>query len=213
MFTGLIEKCGRISKCSDLALEIEVSDIWSDLVFGESIAVNGTCLTMERQSGKVLTFHTLAETLKRTNLGMLPIGSPVNLERALRLGAPLDGHIVTGHVDTTARVVKWTKRPGGDMEMTVELPESIAALVAEKGSIAIDGVSLTVVAVHDKDFTVELIPVTREHTALGSRTVGTPVNLEADLMARYAARYMSVTSTKTQSNITMQKLAEAGFVR
>ena len=180
--------------------------------FGESIAINGTCLTLERQSGNVLTFHTLSETLKRTNLGVLPLGSMVNMERALRMGSPLDGQLVSGHVDATGRVKKWVERPGGDMELTVELPGNIAALVAEKGSIAIDGVSLTVVAVRDDEFTVELIPVTREHTALQERKVNMPVNLEADLMARYAARYIFVQSQQ-KSNVTMQKLFEAGFVK
>ena len=212
MFTGLIQKTGFIKSRSGLALEIEVKDVWSDLEFGESIAINGTCLTLEKQSGNVLTFHTLSETLKRTNLGILPLQSQVNMERALRLNSPLDGHLVSGHVDSTGKVVKWQERPGGDMELTVELPENIAPLVAEKGSIAIDGVSLTVVAVRDNEFTVELIPVTREHTALGCRKVGTPVNLEADLMARYAARYLAVQSKKS-GNVTMQKLFAAGFVK
>ena len=134
------------------------------------------------------------------------------MERALRLNSPLDGHIVTGHVDTPAKVLKWTPRTGGDMELTVELPENIAHLVAEKGSIAIDGVSLTVVAVRDGEFTVELIPVTREHTALGSRKVGYVVNLEADLIARYVARHLT-TGQDNNSNVTMQKLFAAGFVK
>lgn len=212
MFTGLIQKIGSIYKRSNLSLEIQLDDVWSDLEYGESIAINGTCLTLERQAGNVLTFHTLSETLKRTNLGILPPGSRVNMERALRLNSPLDGHIVTGHVDAPGKVMKWQERPGGDMELTVELPANIAPLVAEKGSIAIDGVSLTVVAVRDHEFTVELIPVTREHTALGCRRVGDMVNLEADLMARYAARYMDFQSRKS-GNISMQKLFEAGFVK
>ena len=212
MFTGLIQKLGSIRKRGNLSLEIEVKEVWNDLEFGESIAINGTCLTLERQAGNILTFHTLAETLKRTNLGLLAPGSTVNMERALRLGSPLDGHIVTGHVDAAAQVLRWQERPGGDMELTVELPESLAPLVAEKGSIAIDGVSLTVVAVRAKEFTVELIPVTREHTALGERAAGTLVNLEADLMARYVARHLAVQNTSA-GNVTMQKLFEAGFIR
>lgn len=211
MFTGLIEKLGTIRRREGLTLEIAVNDIWQDVVFGESIAVNGTCLTVERCEGSVITFHTLAETLKRTNLGLLAIGSRVNLERALRIGSPLDGHLVTGHVDATGKVRSWLKRSGGDMVLTVELPENIKALVAEKGSIAIDGVSLTVVSVNDKEFTVELIPVTREHTALGCRQAGMPVNLEADIMARYAARYITVQNS--DSNVTMEKLFAAGFVK
>lgn len=212
MFTGLIEKIGTIRRREGLSLEIQIDDIWQDVVFGESIAVNGTCLTVERCEGAVITFHTLSETLKRTNLGRLPIGSKVNLERALRMGSPLDGHLVTGHVDSVGRVKSWQERPGGDMVLTVELPENICALVAEKGSIAIDGVSLTVVSVNDREFTVELIPVTREHTALGCRNAGTPVNLEADIMARYAARYLTVQSEKS-GNVTMEKLFAAGFVK
>lgn len=212
MFTGLIEKCGVIKSCQALALEIAVEDVWSDLQFGESIAVNGTCLTLERQQGSVLTFHTLPETLKRTNLGALAVGSMVNLERALRLGSPLDGHLVTGHVDAAAKVRRWQQLPGGDMLLTVELPENIRALVAEKGSIAIDGISLTVVSVSENEFTVELIPVTRNNTALCQRRSGDPVNLEADLMARYAARYIQAINTPS-SNITMEKLFSAGFIK
>lgn len=213
MFTGLIQKRGYIRKRSALALEIEVpGDVWSDLTFGESIAINGACLTLESQQGSVLTFHTLAETLKRTNLGLLPPGSMVNMERALRLGSPLDGHLVSGHVDAHAPVKRWQERPGGDMELTVALPESLQSLVAEKGSIAIDGVSLTVVAVRSDEFTVELIPVTREHTALVERKAGMPVNLEADLMARYAARFMQI-QQKNSNPLTMQKLMEAGFIK
>ena len=212
MFTGLIQRCGSISKRSGLTLEIEVENIWQDLAFGESIAVNGTCLTLERVNGNTLIFHTLTETLKRTNLGVLPLHSQVNLERALRLGSPLDGHLVTGHIDAAAQVRNWAQRPGGDMELTVELPSSLQKLVAEKGSIAIDGVSLTVVAVRENEFTVELIPVTREHTALGSRKIGCPVNLEADLIARYVARHLT-TGQDNNSNVTMQKLFAAGFVK
>lgn len=212
MFTGLIEKRGRILKRGSLALEISVDDVWPDTVFGESIAVNGTCLTLERRQGSVLTFHTLPETLKRTNLGLLPLGSMVNLERALRLGSPLDGHLVTGHVDASAKVKRWQEHAGGDLILTVELPENIRALVAEKGSIAIDGVSLTVVSVSDNEFAVELIPVTREHTALCERASGTPVNLEADIMARYAARCIAVHSSSS-GNVTMEKLFAAGFVK
>jgi riboflavin synthase len=206
MFTGLIQKCGTICKREGLTLEVAVKDCWKDLEFGESIAINGTCLTLERQTGNVLTFHTLSETLKRTNLGVLPLGSMVNMERALRMGSPLDGHLVSGHVDATGRVKKWVERPGGDMELTVELPENIAALVAEKGSIAIDGVSLTISDLGDDWLAVDLIPVTARETTLGSKNIGDKVNLEGDVVGKYAAKAIS------SQGLTEEALRRAGFI-
>ncbi len=219
MFTGLIQQCGEIRRRGPLTLEIAVKRLWRELVYGESIAVNGACLTLERVSGDIMIFHTLAETLVRTNLGTLPIGAAVNLERAMRLGDAVGGHLVSGHIDATGLIRRWTERPGGDLELTVSLPEILRNLVAAKGSIAIDGVSLTVVAVRSDEFTVELIPVTRADTALKARAVGSAVNLEGDLLARYVARQFECLAQagapagEPASSITMQTLYNAGFVK
>ncbi|MBQ4315014.1 MAG: riboflavin synthase, partial [Lentisphaeria bacterium] len=161
MFTGLVEMTGKISGRSSNALIVSPAQRLSDTVIGESIAVNGCCLTLEREtpSGE-LVFHTMAESLRRTNLGTLPIGARVNLERALASGARLGGHIVQGHVDTAAKVVSLTRKSDGDLELAIELAPELAPEVVTKGSVAIDGVSLTVVRADDGEFAVRLIPQT-----------------------------------------------------
>ena len=140
MFTGLIQDVGRLRARHANTLEVETGRIWSELAYGESIAVNGVCLTLERSAGRTLTFHTLDETLKRSNLGTLASGAKVNLERALRLGDALGGHLVSGHVDGTGTVRAWRNLPGGDLELEVRTPEELLPLIAVKGSIAVDGI-------------------------------------------------------------------------
>ena len=148
MFTGLVESVGKLVGRSGEHIRVRPARRLDSPQFGESVAVNGCCLTLERDfADGTLEFFTLAETLDRTNLGRLPIGSAVNLERALRLGDRLGGHLVSGHIDCVAPVLSFAKCADGDFELTVELPELLAPEVVEKGSIAIDGVSLTVVRV------------------------------------------------------------------
>lgn len=216
MFTGLIQDVGRLRARHANTLEVETGRIWSELAYGESIAVNGVCLTLERSAGRTLTFHTLDETLKRSNLGTLASGAKVNLERALRLGDALGGHLVSGHVDGTGTVRAWRNLPGGDLELEVRTPEELLPLIAVKGSIAVDGISLTVVKVLPDAFTVNLIPVTRQETALAERAAGDPVNLECDLLARYVARQLAFAAPnravpEQSSRITMEMLKNAGF--
>ena len=154
----------------------------------------------------------MAETLKRTNLGALKIGDAVNMERALKAGARLGGHIVSGHIDGTGEVLDFHRRPDGDYELKIALSAELAPEVVPKGSIAIDGVSLTVVAVTDEYFTVHLIPVTRDETALVQRKKGTPVNLETDVLAKYVRRQLTFMQASPKSEITMDTLREAGFL-
>lgn len=216
MFTGLIATTARIAgrKVSGNSgqLELKPDKPLGKLQFGESIAVNGACLTLEAaKDNGILVFHVLAETFKRTNLGSIPIGGVVNLERALALGDRLGGHLVTGHIDSTAPVLAINSKDG-DYEYKVAAPESIRPFLVEKGSIAIDGTSLTLVEVGEDFFTVHLIPVTADETALLVRRPGELVNLEADLLGKYVQRQLNLVSgAKQKSKITMDSLKNAGW--
>ena len=213
MFTGLIEQVGVISKRSGEKLTISPMQALTDPVIGESIAVNGCCLTLESVSKNGdLVFHTLEETLKRTNLAALPIGAKVNLERALEVGDRLGGHLVQGHVDATAKVNRFFQTPDGDMELEVALPEALADELVIKGSIAIDGVSLTICRKENSCFAVRLIPETLKNTALAERK-NAAVNLESDIIGKYIHQFMlAKEQEKTGRPITMERLAEAGFL-
>ena len=213
MFTGLVEMTGTLAGCTGEHLRIRPGKVFEAPVFGESVAVNGCCLTLERvlPNGE-LEFFTMAETLKRTNLGSLALGDSVNMERAMKAGGRLGGHIVSGHIDGTGSVLDFHRRPDGDYELKVALSEELAPEVVAKGSIAIDGVSLTVVEVGDDYFTVHLIPVTRDETALVRRSKGTLVNLETDVLAKYVRRQLAYMERKPKSEITMDTLREAGFL-
>ena len=188
MFTGLIETVGRVQRVVPGAGATRLA-IGTDLPLaamrdGESVAVDGVCLTIACRSGKVFEVDAVAETLKRTTLGVLRAGDPVHLERALALGDRLGGHLVQGHVDAVAKVVTLRRR-GGDVRLTVALPASLRGLVAQKGSIAVHGVSLTVSAVTSRSFEVALIPETLARTKLGGLRPGEGLNVEVDLVARY----------------------------
>ena len=214
MFTGLVQGVGKIVSRSGGKLVIRPEVPFEELVYGESIAVNGCCLTLESAAGGFFTFHTLEESLRRTNLGWLPVGSPVNLERALRLGDRLGGHIVQGQVDPAAKGLDSSRCADGDFAFSVELPEAFAQLVVEKGSVAIDGVSLTVAEAGKNHFSVRLIPATLQETALRSRRPGDMVNLEFDVIGRYILRMMDLreNSPGKTGGITMAVLQEAGFL-
>lgn len=211
MFTGLIQQVGALVSTSGNKLHVRAAKPFDDPQRGESVAVNGVCLTLETWdvSGN-MCFHTLPETLKRTNLGLLERGAGLNLERALRLGDRLGGHIVTGHVDAVGRMLGVRELDSGDVELKIELPEAIRLQVAEKGSIAVDGVSLTVIEAGSGYFTCELIPTTLADTALGGRKSGSPVNLEGDVLAKYVGRRLE--GDGDGSELTMDKLRDAGFM-
>jgi riboflavin synthase len=211
MFTGLIEDvgvlAGRLPLGSASKLTVRTKLPAGEIGIGDSVAVNGACLTVETVAEGVLQFHTLNETLNRTNLGGVPIGGRVNLERALRLGDRLGGHMVSGHIDTTAAVRKVGKA-GEDIVLTVSLPDSLRALVIPKGSIAINGVSLTIAELGTSHFSVRIIPHTWSATNLPDLTSGSSVNLEADLVGKYVLRSQEVGSG---SSLSMDQLHQAGF--
>ncbi len=222
MFTGLVERTGKIitatANGNTKQLDIAVNEPFSDLIYGESIAINGTCLTLvEELTGGILRFHALEETLKRTNLNdVINSSSSVNLERAMQVNARFGGHIVSGHIDCVAKILE-INNVSGDFEYKIELPKNIVPYVVEKGSIAIDGISLTIVAVGDDYFTVHLIPVTRSETAIGERKIGDKINLEADILGKYVERQMTlrfgnnIENKESESNISMTDLFNAGF--
>ncbi|HEU5008143.1 MAG TPA: riboflavin synthase [Jatrophihabitantaceae bacterium] len=196
MFTGIVEEIGEVvavePRGDSAVLRVRAAVVGEDVRHGASIAVNGVCLTVVASSGTgdvTLDFDVMAETLKRSVIGRLAAGDKVNLERAARVDARLDGHVVQGHVDGTGVIVSRT--PGDAWEsVRFGLPAELARYVAEKGSIAVDGVSLTVTAVGDDWFEVGLIPETLRATVLGSKQPGEPVNLEVDVLAKYVARLM-----------------------
>jgi riboflavin synthase len=198
VFTGIIEELGEVVSVDghgdSAVLCLRARAITEDLKHGASIAVNGVCLTVTgvAADGSRIDFDVMAETLKRSVIGSLRPGDKVNLERATRADSRLDGHIVQGHVDGTGVVVSRT--PGDGWEaVRFGLPTDLARYVAEKGSIAVDGVSLTVTAVGPDWFEVGLIPETLRATTLGARQAGDPVNLEVDVLAKYVARLMDTT--------------------
>ena len=193
MFTGIVEEKGRIAGITPLAdaakLIIEAAEVMADCHLGDSISVNGVCLTVAEQSPTTFTVDVMAETLNRSSLGGLGVGSMVNLERAARLDTRLGGHLVQGHVDGTG-VIEVIEPADHWTFVRVRLPMTLARYVVEKGSIAVDGVSLTVVDVSPGSFSVSLIPTTLAHTTLGNREVGDVVNLEVDVIAKYVEKLM-----------------------
>jgi riboflavin synthase len=196
MFTGIIEGTGTVAALAVAAdaggarLEVEAPFLAGDLRPGESVAVNGCCLTVAEATAAGFAADLVAETLRRTALGGLAAGDTVNLERPMALGGRLGGHLVQGHVDGIARVLD--RQPiGGGEEVRVELPPDLERYVVRKGSIAVDGVSLTVAAVGPGWFAVALVPHTLEVTTLGRRRPGDPVQLEVDVVAKYVERLVA----------------------
>ena len=194
MFTGLVEEVGSVisirAREPGAQLEIVAPLIAENIHIGDSVAVNGCCLTLSAHRADQLTFDLLGETLARTNLKMLKRDSSVNLERALRTDERLGGHFVQGHVDCTSRVISF-QQIGGDHRLAVELPAEFARYVACKGSIAIDGISLTIAEVSPMSFVVWIIPHTKRQTNLDRAKAGTLVHLEFDILAKYVERIIS----------------------
>ena len=214
MFTGLVECTGILRQRGSGKVAVLPGKKWNDLVYGESIAVNGCCLTAERffDDGCV-EFFTLSETLNRTNLGAVGTGGKVNLERAMAAGGRMGGHIVQGHVDAAARVRGLKHLADGDFEFSVEMPSELAPEIAMKGSITIDGVSLTVAGLGEDFFAVRLIPQTLSATALKERRPGELVNLETDVIAKYLRRQLSLlNSSPSGTRATWNNLREAGLL-
>lgn len=194
MFTGIVEELGEVVRITGAdtgaaVVTVRCARVTSDARHGDSIAVNGVCLTVVAIDDGTFTADVMGETLRRSTLAALRPGSLVNLERAATLGSRLGGHLVQGHVDGVARIL--AREPAQQWEVVrFALPDELARYVVEKGSITVDGVSLTVMEVTDASFSVGLIPTTLKLTVLGQKTVGDPVNLEVDVVAKYVERLL-----------------------
>ncbi len=197
MFTGIVEDVGKVKEISlrSGGGVIKVETKLGDIKVGDSVSVNGVCLTAVEVSGRTVTFEMSPETLSRSNLRFLRVGSPVNLERSLRPDSRMGGHLVMGHVDFTARIISF--RPEGEhRDLVIEVPRDREVFFAEKGSVAVDGISLTVNRVKEGSISITIIPFTFENTNLRFRRVGDLVNVEIDPIARYVVRFMSIMERK-----------------
>ena len=227
MFTGIVEEVGRIitadRKGNSARLKIEAEKVLEDIKIGDSIAVNGICLTVTSFGKNYFTADVMHETLQRSSLGALSAGSAVNLERAMPANGRFGGHIVSGHIDGTGRIAS-TRRDDVAVWYDIEAPEAITRYVVEKGSIAIDGVSLTVARVSENGFSISMIPHTADVTALGRKRAGDIVNLECDIVGKYVEKLLSsgrasptaATSATAKANskpstLTADFLASNGF--
>jgi len=206
VFTGIVEEVGRVISARPGNLAIAAGHVLQGMEEGASMAVNGVCLTVTSFAQKSFSVDVMPETLSRTNLGLLGAGDEVNLERPLPLGGRLGGHLVQGHVDATGRVTSVSRR-GESMMVGFEAPPQLMAYIVEKGFIAIDGVSLTIISKNTSSFQVSVVDYTRQHTILGSRRVGDVVNLEADIIAKYVEQFSQARS----SGITVDFLQQHGF--
>ncbi|MFZ5626594.1 MAG: riboflavin synthase [Bacillota bacterium] len=217
MFTGIVEELGEVRALNRGArsarIKIAARTVLEGTRLGDSIAVNGTCLTVTELGPDWFMADVMAETLDRTNLGELGPGSRVNLERALTLNTRLGGHLVSGHVDGVGTIIA-QERVDIALLTTISAPAGVLRYIIEKGSIAVDGISLTVVSLMDNGFQVSLIPETVKRTTLGFKKVGDRVNLEGDIIGKYIERLLKFppTSEKRQSQLSMEFLAQHGFL-
>ncbi|RKU31799.1 riboflavin synthase [Candidatus Poribacteria bacterium] len=222
MFTGIVEELGTIRNIQrpshGVILEIQASDIFSDATVGDSIAVDGACLTIRDLTPEAFTADVSAETLRRTTLGERKVGEHVNLERSLRLSDRLGGHLVLGHVDEVATICAW-KDEGDASLMRVTMNSNIRPYIAYKGCVTVDGISLTVSGIHADSFEVALIPHTKQVTTLGTKRIGANVNLEVDIIARYLETLLKNSEVKkgwteqpASETLNLGFLAKHGYI-
>lgn len=215
MFTGIVEEVGKVDNIKkgvkSSIITVTANKIFEDIHIGDSIAVNGVCLTVTNFNDNTFTADVMNETLSRSSLGELSKGSYVNLERAMPINGRFGGHIVSGHIDGTGEITNIQKDDNA-IWYTVKAHDSLMKYIVEKGSIAIDGISLTVAKVSDKNFSVSIIPHTAKETILSHRKIGDSVNLENDIIGKYVDKLINFRSdNKAQSNITREFLIENGF--
>lgn len=215
MFTGIVEEVGKIQDVKrnnkSSVLTIEGNKIFEDIHIGDSISVNGVCLTVTTFRDNTFTSDVINETLNRSSLGKLTNGSCVNLERAMPVNGRFGGHIVSGHIDGTGQIIKIEKDDNA-IWYTIAVNDNLMKYIVEKGSIAIDGISLTVAKIDLKNFSVSIIPHTAQETILSHRSVGDIVNIENDVIGKYVEKLITCEKNKkNESNITMDFLIENGF--
>ncbi|TES88290.1 MAG: riboflavin synthase [Dehalococcoidia bacterium] len=206
MFTGIVEEIGKVSSASTARLVISARQVVDGIKPGDSIAINGACLTVTDFDRASFSVDVMPETLQRTNLGQLTAGDGVNLERPTTLGGQLGGHLVQGHIDDIGRIISM-EREGEALLFRFEAPPEVMRYTAPKGFIAVDGISLTITEKDNSSFQVSVVEYTRRNTTLGSRKVGDVVNLEVDIIAKYVAQF-----TQPQAGgLTVEFLIEHGF--
>lgn len=217
MFTGIIEEVGTLEEIITGngfgIMKVKCSKVLEDTKIGDSIATNGVCLTVREKDAFSFSADVMGETLAKTNLGSLKIGDKLNLERALRLSDRLGGHIVSGHIDGIGEIVS-IKEENDGIWLTISAPQEVVRYVIYKGSISIDGISLTVAYVDNEVFKVSVIPHTLENTILHNKKINSKVNLECDLVGRYLEKLVSLKNEKEENNkssITMEFLNNNGF--
>ena len=217
MFTGIIEEVGVLEELSTGngfgLMEIKCNKVLEDTKIGDSIATNGVCLTVKEKSSSSFKAEVMGETLAKSNLGSLKVGDKLNLERALKLSDRLGGHIVSGHIDGVGKIVSIKEERDGTW-FTISAPEEVLKYVIYKGSIGIDGISLTVAYVNDEVFKVSVIPHTLENTILENKKVNSNVNLECDLVGKYIEKLFAPKDEKEEvekNHITMEFLRNNGF--
>lgn len=218
MFTGLIEEVGEVTsvtrKGNSAQITVKASKILKDTKVGDSISTNGVCLTVTEKTPTTFTVDVMPETMNRSNLKNFKYGSKVNLERALRVGDRLDGHMVSGHVDGLGKIANYLKEDNA-VWITLEADKSLLKYIIEKGSIAIDGTSLTVAYVDERNFKVSIIPHTGEATTLLDKKIGDEVNLECDMVGKYIEKFMKFEKNKSEepkSNLNEDFLRQNGFM-
>jgi len=216
MFTGIIEELGKVKRIQrgskSIVLTIEATKVLEDVRLGDSIATNGVCLTVTSFKQDEFTVDVMPETMRHSSLGELKVASEVNLERALRLGDRLGGHLVSGHIDGLG-IIKAKRREDNAIVVTIEAPNDILKYIIHKGSIAIDGVSLTVANLGDDSFDISLIPHTSQVTLLGQKEIGAKVNLEVDMIGKYVERMLnSKEENNKKSDIDIKLLEDNGFL-
>ncbi|SDP32508.1 riboflavin synthase [Halobacillus sp. SY10] len=215
MFTGIVEEIGTLksvkNKTEALEVNLSAKEILTDVKLGDSISVNGVCLTVTNFTGETVSFDVMPETYRATNIHELQQGDPVNLERAMAAGGRFGGHLVSGHIDGTGKIV--SKKPESNaVYYEIELPEELIQYFVYKGSIAVDGTSLTVFGVDDSRVTISLIPHTMEHTVLGAKGPGDSVNIECDMIGKYVAHFLSgQNKEEPKSRLSKQFLSDNGF--
>ncbi|ASK61123.1 riboflavin synthase [Virgibacillus phasianinus] len=214
MFTGIVEEKGKLinskrESANSIQLTIQANTITSDLTIGDSIAVNGICLTVTTFSKDSFRVDVMPETIKATSLRSLTTGSPVNLERAMPANGRFGGHFVSGHIDGTGKITRKEKQENA-IYYDIEVSRELQSYLLKKGSIAVDGISLTVFDVNNHTFTISLIPHTVSQTVLGEKTVGDIVNIECDMLAKYIEQMMQRTNTK-HKGINQAFLSENGY--
>lgn len=214
MFTGIIEEVGTVLNIKKGSVSSKITfggkKIFKDIHLGDSIAINGVCLTADILTDNSFTADIMAETLRRSSLGNLKVGSKVNMERAMLCNGRFGGHIVSGHVDATGKIINF-KREENAVWITISAESKTLKYIVEKGSIALDGISLTVASVNDTSFKVSIIPHTASETTLLTKSVGDKINIECDIVGKYIERFLNFKEDKS-NNVDLNFLAQHGFL-